>query len=77
MGKTYSKPLAARRGRGTAWGRHGHGILCVNPPLMTNFNKLLISDEEEVLLNSLSRNFLKPPVICFLRSPNILQHLAH
>ena len=22
MGKTHSKPLAARRGRGTAWSRH-------------------------------------------------------
>jgi len=22
MGKTHSKPLAARHGRGTAWGRH-------------------------------------------------------
>jgi hypothetical protein len=34
MGKTYSKPLAARHGRGTAWQgngmageRHGHGML--------------------------------------------------
>ena len=27
MGKTHSKPLAARRGRGTAWARHGHGML--------------------------------------------------
>jgi len=26
MGKTYSKPLATRRGRGTAWTRHGHGM---------------------------------------------------
>ena len=30
MGKTHSKPLAARHGRGTAWARHGHGMLCVN-----------------------------------------------
>jgi hypothetical protein len=34
MGKTHSKPLAARHGRGTAWARHGNGMLCVNPPLM-------------------------------------------
>jgi hypothetical protein len=27
MGKTHSKPLAARHGRGTAWARHGHGML--------------------------------------------------
>ena len=33
MGKTHSKPLEARHGRGTAWVRHGSGILCVNRPL--------------------------------------------
>ena len=43
MEKKYSKPLAvrhdretawARRGHGreTAWARHGHGMLCVNRP---------------------------------------------
>ena len=30
MGKTHSKPLAARHCRGTAWARHGYGMLCVN-----------------------------------------------
>ena len=25
--------INARHGRGTAWARHGHGMLCVNPPL--------------------------------------------
>jgi len=30
MGKTHSKPLAARHGRGTAWARHA---MCVNRPL--------------------------------------------
>ena len=34
MGKTHSKPLAARHGRGTAWARHGHGTLFVNRHLM-------------------------------------------
>jgi len=29
MGKTHSKPLAARHGRGTAWVRHRNGMLCV------------------------------------------------
>jgi hypothetical protein len=24
--------INARRGRGTAWAQHGHGMLCVNPP---------------------------------------------
>jgi len=33
MGKTHSKPLAARHGRGKAWERHGHRMLCVNRPL--------------------------------------------
>ena len=33
MGKTHSKPLAARHGRGTAWSRHGHSMLYVNRPL--------------------------------------------
>ena len=32
MGKTHSKPLATRHGRGTAWAWHGHGMLRVNRP---------------------------------------------
>jgi hypothetical protein len=32
IGKTHFKPLAARHGRGMAWVRHGHGVLCVNRP---------------------------------------------
>ena len=32
MGKTHSKILAVRHGRGTAWSRHGHSMLCVNRP---------------------------------------------
>jgi hypothetical protein len=42
MGKTHSKPLAARHGRGTAWAWHGHGMLCVNRPLVTH---LVISSQ--------------------------------
>ena len=34
MGKTHSKPLAARHGRRTAWARHGNDILRVNRPQM-------------------------------------------
>ena len=34
MGKTHSKPLAAWHDRGTAWARHGNGMLCVNRPLI-------------------------------------------
>jgi hypothetical protein len=30
MGKTQSKPLSAGHGRGTAWARHGNGVVCVN-----------------------------------------------
>jgi len=33
MGKTHSKPLAARHGM--AGERHGHGMLCVNRPLLS------------------------------------------
>ena len=33
MGKTNSKTLTARHGSGTAWARHGRGMLCVNRPL--------------------------------------------
>ena len=32
MGKTHSKPLAARHGRRMAWARHGKGMLCANRP---------------------------------------------
>ena len=32
MGKTHSKPLAARHGRGKAWARHGKSMPCVNRP---------------------------------------------
>ena len=46
MGKTRSKPLAARHGRGTAWARHGNGMLCVNRPLL-----YLKQFEERILLN--------------------------
>jgi len=35
MGNTHSKPLEARHGRGTAWARHGNGMLCVNRPLLS------------------------------------------
>ena len=32
MGKTNSKDLAARHGRGKAWAQLGHGMICVNRP---------------------------------------------
>ena len=38
MGKTHSKPLEARHGRGRAWARHGNGMLCVNRPLTSQRN---------------------------------------
>ena len=46
MGKTHSKPLTARHGRGTAWARHGHGMLCVNRPLYSGigFADNLVND---------------------------------
>ena len=40
VGKTHYKPLAAWHGRGTAWVRHGHGMLRVNRLLeKKNFEK--------------------------------------
>jgi uncharacterized protein len=30
MGKTQSKRLVPRHGKGTAWARHGNGMACVN-----------------------------------------------
>jgi hypothetical protein len=33
MGKTQSKPFAARHGSGIAWARHGNDMVCVNWPL--------------------------------------------
>ena len=34
MGNTHYKPSAAQHGRGMAWARRGHGMLCVNRPLL-------------------------------------------
>ena len=39
MGKTHSKPIAARHGRGMEWARHGHGMLRVNRPLVCPFRE--------------------------------------
>jgi hypothetical protein len=39
MGKTQSKLLAARYGRGTAWARQEHSMVCMNLPLLVvNFD---------------------------------------
>jgi hypothetical protein len=35
MGKTRSKAIVNRHGRGTAWEQHGNGMVCVNPPLVS------------------------------------------
>jgi hypothetical protein len=46
MGKTHSKPLAARHGRGTAWERHGHGMgtaCCVNRPLLRHDRSVTVT----------------------------------
>jgi hypothetical protein len=40
MVNTHYKSLAARHGRGTAGARHGHGMLCVNRPLMCYLSQL-------------------------------------
>jgi hypothetical protein len=37
MGKTHSKPLAARHGRGTAWARHAMCESAFNVPLPVSY----------------------------------------
>jgi len=71
MGKTHSKPLAARHGRGMAWAWHGHGMLCVNRPLdcpvssgcfyrlLTDSTKTWSADREEVRNFYCSTNWMK------------------
>ena len=59
MGKTHSKPLAAWHGRGTAWARHGNGMLCVNRPLGIQFSAFLLEApyfwKEEPVVTGISR----------------------
>jgi len=40
MGKTHSKPLAARHGRRTTLAWHGNGMLCVNRPFRNQIYKV-------------------------------------
>jgi len=47
MRKIHSKPLAARHGRGTAWARHEHGMLCVNRPLFLKIILKKIKEEKK------------------------------
>ena len=42
MGKTHYKPLATRHGRGTAWARHGNGMLSVNRPEISQNSCILL-----------------------------------
>jgi len=67
MGKTYSKPLAARHGRGTAWAQHGNGMLCVNRPLcclsftpVRNFVSHIKNAIEVVSENRVNRRIFGP-----------------
>ena len=53
MGKTHSKHLAARHGRGTAWARHGNSI-CVNRPLVYVHRPTRFSGTQIILLRSLA-----------------------
>jgi len=49
MGKTHSKSLAARHGRGTAWARDGHCLLCVNRPLTEDWRQFRDAELHNVL----------------------------
>jgi len=46
MGKTHSKPLAARHGRGTARAQHGNCMFCLNRPYV--FLSLLVCSRERM-----------------------------
>jgi hypothetical protein len=52
VGKTHSKSLAARHGRGMAWARHGNGVLCVNRPLEGQTSSCYKGKPQPVLVNS-------------------------
>ena len=51
MGKTHSKSLAARHGRGAACARHGNGMLCVNRPLMIMLFQVVKQSQQSVFAN--------------------------
>ena len=61
-GKTHSKPLAARYGWGTEWARHGHGMLCVNRPLVS----LPFKDGKQELLEKKDKDKLTVQIAAFL-----------
>jgi len=52
MGKTHSKPLAARHGRGTAWARH---VMCESA-FSVQYNALCKTNTSEIYCISLRRN---------------------
>ena len=81
MGKTHSKPLAARHGKGTAWARHGHSMLYVNRPLEYQLNcrpgepanRLRLYGENSLALPGIEIRFLgdRPVMQFFLCLINI------
>ena len=60
MGKTHSKPLAERYCRETAWARHGHGMLCVNRPLIFPQVKMKIRDVSNYKRGKIETPFQTP-----------------
>jgi len=63
MGKTHSKPLAARHGRGKAWARHA---MCKSAFTLLYLNSQIIFCEE---WRSESLLIMQPPIIyCYLPS---------
>ena len=72
MGKTHSKRLAARHGRGTAWSRHGHGMLCVWIGLYAAkyFDSVLCSESFVVPLHCQTRSFSLYPIMWSRREFN-------
>ena len=56
MGKTHSKHLAVRHGRGKAWARHGNGMLCVNRPLQFTTHHSVLRHLIRVFLGCTEKN---------------------
>jgi len=50
MGKTHSKPLAARHSRGKTWARHGHGLYSTHKVFLC-----LYSENVMFVLNYINR----------------------
>ena len=68
-GKTYSKPLAARHGSGTAWARHENGMICVNRPLVKGTGVFYTKPYEVTI----AREMYGRPFMSSLQTKNLIR----